>query len=129
MSMITGLFRDILGRIEREWGKRSFQHVAKEILTTPPLKLKGDIPVLLSMLCHRDVIAYLIAIKSLYIRLQAGRVMVINDGSLTEADFTTLEYHIPGIQFFDIASISTGTCPRGGTWERLVKIVELSVDS
>jgi hypothetical protein len=129
MSMITGLFRNILGRLEREWGKRSFQHLAKKILTTPPLQLKGDTPILLSMLCHRDVIAYLIAVKSLYIRLQQGKVMVINDGSLTQADLTILQYHIPRIQFVDIASISTGACPRGGTWERLVKIVELSVNS
>jgi hypothetical protein len=52
--------------------------------------------------------------------------MIINDGSLTAGDITTLSHHIPGIEIVDIASIDTGSCPRGGTWERLVKIIELS---
>src|SRR5947209_8037691 len=129
MSIINSLSRDVRGRIKREWGKGTFEQVAKGIIGTPPLRLQSDSPILLSMLCHRDVIAYLVAIKSLYMGLQQGRVIVINDGSLTDDDTTTLEYHIPDIQILDIASISTGTCPRGGTWERLVKIVELSANS
>lgn len=127
--MIGDLLGRISGQLAREWGQRTFLYVAKRILATPPVRLQGDGLILLSMLCHRDVIAYLVAIKSLYIRLQQGRVIVINDGSLTESDFNTLESHIPGIEFLDIASISTAGCPRGGTWERLVKIVELSADS
>lgn len=81
------------------------------------------------MLCHRDVPPYLLAIKSLYFRVGHGRVVIINDSSLTPDDLTILQSHIPGIVVLDIAGISTGSCPRGGTWERLVKILELSAET
>jgi hypothetical protein len=52
--------------------------------------------------------------------------MILNDGSLTRDDTSILQRHIPGLEIVDIATIDTRTCPRGGTWERLVKIIELS---
>ena len=52
----------------------------------------------------------------------------IDDGSLTDEDISILKHHIPGIGVLDIASIDTGTCPRGGTWERLIKIIALTAD-
>jgi hypothetical protein len=88
--------------------------------------MRGDAPLFLSMVCHRDVTAYLLAIKSLYLGVGQGRVAIINDSSLTDNDLAILHRHVPAIDVLDIAQISTGSCPRGGTWERLVKIVELS---
>jgi hypothetical protein len=88
--------------------------------------MRDDSPLFLSMVCHRDVTAYLLAIKSLYSGVGHGRVAIINDGSLTADDLAVLSQHIPRIEVLDIAAIATGSCPRGGTWERLVKIVELS---
>jgi hypothetical protein len=41
-------------------------------------------------------------------------------------DMETLRYHVPEVELLNIDSIQTGACPRGGTWERLVKIIELS---
>jgi hypothetical protein len=116
----------VIARLKREWGKRSFDRAARGILTTRPLHLRGDSPLFLSMICHPDVTAYLLAIKSLYVGVGQGRVVIINDGSLTSDDVAILHRHIPGIEKLDIATISTGACPRRGTWERLVKIVELS---
>ena len=55
------------------------------------------------------VTAYLIAIKSLYQRIGQGRVLIIDDGSLTAEDISILKHHIPGIGVLDIASIDTGT--------------------
>jgi hypothetical protein len=78
------------------------------------------------MVCHRDVAAYLLAIKSLYHRFKQGRVVIINDGSLNAEDLETLRFHIPGLEAVEITDIDTGTCPRGGTWERLIKVIELS---
>ena len=77
-------------------------------------------------MCHRDLAPYLLAIKSLYFAVGQGRIVIINDGSLTSHDISLLNHHIPHLQIFDIAAIDTGMCPRGGTWERLVKAIELS---
>jgi hypothetical protein len=84
------------------------------------------------MVSRRDLIPYLLAIKSLYAEIKQGRVAVINERgvinqhSFTDDDLAVLRHHIPGIEIIDFYTISTGRCPRGGTWERLVKIIELS---
>lgn len=127
--MRNGLSTRIIARTAREWGKRSFDRVAKQVLVTRPLELRDTSPLFLSMVCHRDVVPYLVAIKSLYLGVGQGKVAVINDGSLTSVDVNILRHHIPGIVLFDIADIPTGSCPRGGTWERLVKILELSAEN
>jgi hypothetical protein len=115
-----------LTRLKQWWGKRSFDRVAAGILDTAPLRLHGDSPLFLSMTCHRDVASYLMSIKSLYVGIEHGRVVIINDGSLTDDDLAILHHHVPEIEVLDIEGVETGACPRGGTWERLVKIVELA---
>jgi hypothetical protein len=124
--------------VTRLWGsfaQHSFERTAKNILNTRPLRLQGESPLFLSMLPRRDFFAYLLAIKSLYAEVGQGRVAVINErgvidhNSLTEDDLAVLRHHVPGIEIIDFCAISTGRCPRGGTWERLVKIVELSQES
>src|ERR1044071_7528242 len=103
------------GRLERSWRMYSFSQAAKGILGTSPLQPRGDSPMFLSMLCHRDLVMYLLAIKSLYMRTGHGHVAIINDGSLTSADLALLQHHIPGLQIFHIDAIEAGVCPRGGT--------------
>jgi len=115
-----------LARLKRYWGEFSFERIARGILSTPPISLQGDSPLFLSMVRHTDVTAYLLAIKSLCVGVGHGRAAIINDGSLTSSDLASLRHHIPGLEVFDITAIETATCPRGGTWERLVKITELS---
>ena len=114
------------GRLKRSWNERLFDREAKTILRTRPLTLRNNSPLFLSMIRHRDVTAYLLAIKSIYTEVGQGRVTIINDGSLMTGDLALLRDHVPGIEVLDIAEITTGSCPRGGTWERLAKIVELS---
>ena len=119
-------------RVKRSLDKRAFDRIARRVLYTSPLRPRGDSPLFLSMLPRRDLIPYLLAIKSLYLRIGCGRVVVINevsehgDNTLVANDIAILSHHIPGIEIVDIAAIPTGSCPRGGTWERLVKAVELS---
>jgi len=119
-------------RLRRSVAERSFERTARGILDTRPLQVRGDTPLYLSMLPRRDLLAYLLAIKSLYAGIGQGRVAVINErgtidrNSLTEDDLALLRHHIPGIEIIDFCALSTGHCPRGGTWERLVKIVDLT---
>jgi hypothetical protein len=122
-------------RLRKSWAERSFGRTAAEVLSTRPLRMAGDAPLFLSMLPRRDLLPYLLAIKSLYAQVGHGRVAVINERgiidhhSLTDDDLTVLRHHVPGIEIIDFCAISTGRCPRGGTWERLVKMMELSRDS
>jgi len=68
---------------------------------------------------------YLVAIKSILHRVGYGRVIQIDDNSLTENDRVVLQRHLPGSTCIPITSVDTGACPRGGTWERLCHIVNL----
>jgi hypothetical protein len=124
--MSDGLLARGLARIHRTWGKYLFDRTAAGVFGTAPLSVRGGSPVFLTQMCHRDLAPYLLAIKSLYRAVGQGRVVIINDGSLTRHDVLTLECHIPDLEIINIATIGTRTCPRGGTWERLVKIIELS---
>lgn len=108
---------------------RLFDREAAAIVRTRPLAMRDNSPLFLSMIRHSDVTAYLLAIKSLYSGVGQGQVTIINDGSLTSGDLVLLRHHVPGIEVLDISAIRTGSCPRGGTWERLVKIVELSSEN
>lgn len=119
-------WNEFIIRLRRSWEKRAFDNAAKGVFDTAPLDIQGTSPLFLSMVCHRDVTAYLLAIKSLYHRFKQGRVVVINDGSLSAGDLENLRFHIPGLEVVGIATIDTKTCPQGGTWERLIKIIELS---
>src|SRR4029077_19902324 len=71
---------------------------------------------------------YLVAIKPIYARLGPALITIINDGSLTSIDRTLLNEHLGDIKYLDAAKINTGRCPCGGTWERLLAILELSSD-
>jgi hypothetical protein len=129
LKMGNSLPRRTLAWFKRLWGKRSFDRVARGILRTAPLRPHGDSPVFLSMVCHRDLTTYLLAIKSLYVSIGHGRVVIINDGSLKSEDLAILHHHIPALELFDVDSIETGSCPRADFfWERLVKIIELSCE-
>lgn len=123
---MQSIFGRVVGRLRRDWHKARFEAVARRVFDTPPLRMVGDSPVFVSQLCERDVAAYLLAIKSLYSRIGEGYVCIIDDGSLTARSRALLASHLPAIDIVDIATIDTGPCPRGGTWERLCKIVEMA---
>jgi hypothetical protein len=127
--MTKTLPQRIIARAKRSWHQRAFDRTAARILDTAPLRMTGDSPLFVSQLRHSDVNAYLLAVKSLYRHFGQGRVVVISDGSLTAEDLHILGRHIPNIETLDVRAIATGPCPRGGTWERLIKIVELSADN
>ena len=78
------------------------------------------------MVSHRDLIMYFVAIRSLYAQIGEGAIAIIDDGSLTAADTEILHRLLGGPQIIRADQIDTGACPRGGTWERLLHILDLS---
>lgn len=125
-----GLLGDgVRDRLASKLGAWRFRTMCRRIVDTPPL-LTSQAPLLfVSMVSHKDVQSYLLAIKSIYRYVGEGRIIVINDGSLTGDDLALLRVHAGAPTVVGIGSIDTASCPRGGTWERLMLIAELARDS
>ena len=69
---------------------------------------------------------YLVAVSSFVKRLSfMPKVFVLDDGSLTQSDRQTIKSHIPAVQIASVLEISTGACPAGSCWERLLLINNL----
>ena len=74
------------------------------------------------------LLPYLVAVKSLWHHLQRGRIMILSDGTLTAADRATLAHHCGDPEVIDIADVDTTGFPTGGTWERLLTILDRRAD-
>lgn len=83
---------------------------------------------LLSMVSHLDIMMYLVAIKSFYRHLKRGKIVVLNDGTLTEKDKRLLATHINPLQVLNINEVKTHPCPKGAWWERLLLIADYVKD-
>jgi hypothetical protein len=117
----------VLFRARRWLKSRDHDLRCRGVLKTKPLRIVPSELRILSLLCHADVLMYLIAVKSLYARIGEGEILIIDDGSLTQSDRALLAEHLkPHIAHID--DVPTGACPRGGCWERLLKIVDLTTN-
>lgn len=116
-------------RARRALNRKWFDINCRSVLRTPPLP-PADAPVtVVTMLGQADVLMYLLALKSFVRQLgRSPRVVILNDGSLTSEEVATLQAHIPSLTVVAIQSISTGACPKGNCWERLLLISELVQD-
>ncbi|GAK32240.1 hypothetical protein AQ1_00104 [alpha proteobacterium Q-1] len=108
--------------------KRRFAYQARKILKTKPLKPVKAPLAIVSNLRHDDLLMYLVAIKSLYHRLQKGSITVINDGTLTEDDKALLKAQLGEVNILEGRSIDTGSCPDYIAWRGLKTIIDLSRD-
>ncbi|MBB4048203.1 hypothetical protein [Sphingomonas sp. UMB7805-LC452B] len=119
---------EVFDRAMRRARKYAHWHVARRVLATPPVIPRNDGVIVLSMIGTRTLIPYLVAIKSFHHRLAMGRIVLIDDGSLTDNDRRILTQHCGAPHIIPIATIDTGDCPRGGTWERLLTLLDLRAD-
>lgn len=110
------------------WKERAHRAVARDVLHTPPVKAAEDGLVLFSMIGTRVLLPYLVAVKSLHAKLRRGRIVILDDGTLTGPDRAVLATHLDNPQIISIADVDTGRCPRGGTWERLLTILDLRAE-
>ncbi|MGD0106343.1 MAG: hypothetical protein ABSC06_20220 [Rhodopila sp.] len=96
------------------------------IENTPILEAEATGLMYVSQICHRDVRCWLVAIKSVSAAIGAGEFTVLDDGSLTEEDRELLRRHVGGLRILPIAGVPRNGCPAGGTWERLLALLELA---
>ena len=114
--------------VERRLGKRLHEREARAVLETPPIVPADDGLVLFSMIGTAVVIPYLLAVKTLHRELKRGRVVLLDDGTLTAGDRKLLARHLGDPEIIPIAKVDTGRCPQGGTWERLLTILDRRQD-
>lgn len=115
-------------RLRRNINYFTFYRQIPRILNTPPLEYKDAPLTILSMVAGYDVKLYLLAMKSLYRRLGRGKIVAIVADDVSPADRRLILQHLGPVKFVDIKSIDTGSCQRGGTWERLVYILDHTPD-
>lgn len=111
--------------IRRKIGARQHSRVIGQILDTPPITPHDDGVILFSMIGTAVVLPYLVAVKSLHAQLGRGRIMLLDDGTLTDADKALLAYHTGNPVILQFSYIDTGACPKGNCWERLLAILDL----
>jgi hypothetical protein len=100
-----------------------FSKACRKIFFTAPITATTNEPVaVLTQLQHKDVLLFLIAIKTFAKQVPLSKIFIINDGSLSNDDFILLKKHIPIADFYDAKQFSEPSCPTGGTWERLFAI-------
>src|SRR5262245_46250257 len=119
------MFYQLKDRIRRA----RFAAECNGVLRSPPLVLDAasDL-VVLSQVQHKDVLMYLLAVKSFGRHVRPRAVYVLDDGTLSADDRALLEEHIPSLNLLALPEFQSGSCPRGGTWERLKAISVLVGD-
>lgn len=114
--------------LTRTINTKLFNYFSREILNLPAVNCdQNSSAVIISQLCSRDLIMYLVAIKSFTRQVPPLKVVVVGD-RLTEKDIATLRKHVNSIEIVNIADVNTDGFPKGGCWERLLTIIDTSKD-
>jgi hypothetical protein len=113
------------------WRMKQWLHsrVARGVLETPPVATRQDGVILFSMLGAKGLLPFLVAAKTLQSWLGRGRFVILDDGSLTPRDRALLASHLGDPEILSIHDVDTGPCPRGGTWERLLTLLDLRANA
>jgi FkbM family methyltransferase len=113
-------------RFNKRRRTQRFNRAISGILNTPPLRIEPAPWCIVSMVANADVPMYLLSLKSFYPKLGRGKVAAIIDRDMPQALRATLTQHVPGLEFVILEDIVTGACQRGGTWERLLYVLDRS---
>jgi len=117
-------------RARRALGRAWFNFNSRALLRTPPVHSSDDRLTIVSMLCHGEIVMYLLAVKSFCAQLdRSPKVVILDDGSLTQSDRDTLYLHLPEARIVPIAEVPPDRCPKGSCWERLLLISDLVKES
>ena len=116
-------------RLRRDYFRWQHTRAVRGVLQTPSLPA-GKLPfILLSMVQKRDVLSYLVALKSFAAFANPQRVVVVCDPSIDAKDRDVLRQHVPHIELRDAHEFQNEQVPRGGCWERLLAICSYAADA
>ena len=116
-------------KITERLHRAQFNWAVGAVRNTPPLQPGQNDFIALSMVQHRDVLPYLLALKSFARFLPPARVVLVADPTLDDADRSTLRQHVPHIEIREAAEFQRAGIPKGGCWERLNAISEYAKDA
>jgi len=111
-------------RFRRDFFRHLYRRTAKQILQTPPINKGKENFILLSMMHTRDLLSYLVAVKSFASRINPQRIVMVCDPTVSPSDRLIVTEHVPHIEFRDADEFVAPEIPRGGTWERIYAISE-----
>lgn len=115
---------DIVNGAARRLRARQHLSVANAVLDTPAIVPTEDRLVIFSMIGTAVLLPYLVAVKSLYRQIGRGRIILLDDGTLTADDKTILAHHCGNPHIVSLDDVSTAPCPQGNCWERLLAILD-----
>ena len=87
------------------------------VLETAPIGPRPGGPAIAARIGTRQVLPFLVAVKSLYRRIGRGRVVILDDGTLAGPDRTILAFHCGDPELLPRAAVPLGGFPPGGGWE------------
>lgn len=116
-------------RLRTRLANRRHDAACRPVLATAPIVPADDGLLIFSMMGTAVLLPYLVAVKSLWTHLRRGRVVILSDGTLTQEDRATLARHCGSPEIIDIADVDTAGFPVGGTWERLLTILDRRSDA
>lgn len=87
------------------------------ILETPPVPHRADGVAIVARIGTREVLPFLVALKSLHGRLGRGRPVILDNGTLDGADRTILAFHCGDPEILPPRAVSLGGFPSAGDWE------------
>lgn len=120
---------EFLAALARKAGSWSHERSARGILDTLPIIGADDKVILFSMIGTAVLLPYLVAVKSLHHQLQRGRIVLLNDGTLTATDRAILAHHCDNPVILEKSDIDSAPCPRDNCWERLIAILDRRQDA
>lgn len=118
-----------LAPVRRFIDQKRFDWVARGVLETPPIEPREGPLVIVSMVCHRDLLMYFLAIKTFYRRVGFGSIVVIDDGSLTATDKELIRHHVKPAEIVAASTLSSPACPTYISWKKLFCIANFIRDN
>lgn len=110
-------------RLRNALQRRQLDKVLKEVLNAPAALTDPESPfVLVSLTREKDLLMYLLAVKSFCTRLRPRQVYLLTDGDFSREAVQVLNAHVPGILLEPHVSYRDTRCPTGGCWERLLAL-------
>jgi hypothetical protein len=108
--------------------KARFYRLTAGIMNTPPMPVVEAPWTIISMVSKSDPQMYVLAMKSFYRHMKRGKIIAIVDRDMPDEKRNILSHNLPGIKLIHLEDIDTGPCQRGGTWERILYVLDHSRD-
>lgn len=123
------IFTAFCNKVASKYHQWHYQRAVERVNVTPPLQ-PGHLPfAVLSMVQKRDVLPYLVALKSFALHANPQRVVVVCDPSIDAADEAVFRQHVPHIELRRAEEFQDPRIPKGGTWERLAAIAQYNTST